>query len=232
MNKHLVWETLESYYSNSKLFLCLLVLIMTDKEETPSPRRSPTPIDPILFGMLKEIKDDLKALHTRVGSIEGQQPIPLRTQREEGQPSHGFQQPNPLPSQQQIYEEARRERHQRGRRLHQNNHQPNHRTRFDHRTNMVRQEREDYSHSPTAPHFRQHDYIDDFNDDYDLDEGYEEWRRARNHRRALPPRERRDPDIDGLGRVKVKFPAFEGKCDPDAYMDWETKIEQIGRAHV
>ena len=122
MNKHLVWETLESYYSNSNYFsVCLFVLIMTDKEGTPSPKRSPTPIDPILFGMLKEIKDDLKALHTRVGSIEGQQPIPLRTQREEGQPSHVLPQPNPLPTQQQIYEEARRERHQRGRRFHQNN---------------------------------------------------------------------------------------------------------------
>ena len=64
-----------------------------------------------------------------------------------------------------------------------------------------------------------------------IPEGYEEWRRARNHRRAPPPRERRDQDIDGLGRVKVKFPAFEGKCDPDAYMDWETKIEQIWSCH-
>ena len=31
--------------------------------------------------------------------------------------------------------------------------------------------------------------------------------------------------------MKVKFPAFEGKCDPDAYMDWETKIEQIWSCH-
>ena len=91
-------------------------------------------------------------------------PIPLRSQREEGQPSHVFQQPNPLPSQQQLYEEGRRERHQRGRRFHQNNHQSNHRTRFDYHSNMVRQEREDYSHSPTPSQFRQRDYIDDFND--------------------------------------------------------------------
>ena len=47
---------------------------MTDKEGTPSPRRSPTPIDPVLFSMLKEIKDDLKSLHTRVNTMEVQQP--------------------------------------------------------------------------------------------------------------------------------------------------------------
>ena len=139
MNKHLVWATLESYYSNSNYFhVCLFVLIMTDKNGTPSPRRrSPTPIHLVLFDMLKEIRDYLKSLRTEVGSIAG--------------------------------------------------HHTNHRTRFD-QHHMVRQEREDYSHSLT-PYYRQRDYIYDFNDVYDLDEGYEEWRRARKNRRAPPPRE-------------------------------------------
>ena len=41
----------------------------------------------------------------------------------------------------------------------------------------------------------------------------------------------REPEQDGIGKIKVKIPTFEGKCDPDIYMMWETKIEQIWSCH-
>ena len=195
MNKHLVWETLESYYSNSNYFhVCLFVLIMTDKKGTPSHRRSPTPINPVLLDMLKEIKDDLKSLHTtfdsietRVGSIAG--------------------------------------------------HHPNHRTRFD-QHHMVRQEREDYSHSLTPSHYRQRDYIYDFNDDYDFDEGYEEWRRVRNNRRTPPPREgsslnswitRLEDNIEHVQHYLATPRKSPSKCKADTTT---RDLLEIGRAHV
>lgn len=36
---------------------------------------------------------------------------------------------------------------------------------------------------------------------------------------------------DGIGRIKVKIPSFEGKVDADACIDWETKIEKIWDCH-
>ena len=29
----------------------------------------------------------------------------------------------------------------------------------------------------------------------------------------------------------MKIPTFDGKCDPDVYLEWETKIEQIWSCH-
>jgi hypothetical protein len=35
-------------------------------------------------------------------------------------------------------------------------------------------------------------------------------------------------DIDrNLGSIKLKIPAFKGKTDPKAYLDWEKKVEMI-----
>ena len=31
--------------------------------------------------------------------------------------------------------------------------------------------------------------------------------------------------------MKIKIPSFEGKCDVDAYIEWETKVEQIWSCH-
>ena len=52
----------------------------------------------------------------------------------------------------------------------------------------------------------------------------EEWRSV--HQRHQPPR-RREVEQDGIGKIKVKIPSFEGRCDPEVYLEWETKIEQI-----
>jgi hypothetical protein len=60
--------------------------------------------------------------------------------------------------------------------------------------------RERYENRPTRRHIRPHsdfEYRGDFDDLGDVD---------RN-----------------LGSIKLKIPAFKGKIDPEAYLDWEKK---------
>lgn len=58
---------------------------------------------------------------------------------------------------------------------------------------------------------------------------YEGWQAEPS--RGYQTRRGREPEQDGIGKIKVKIPSFEGKCDPDVYMEWETKIEQIWTCH-
>jgi len=48
------------------------------------------------------------------------------------------------------------------------------------------------------------------------DDGYEEGKRHRHRRNR-----------DGMDDVKVKIPKFLGTYDPEAYLDWEMKVDQI-----
>jgi hypothetical protein len=41
-------------------------------------------------------------------------------------------------------------------------------------------------------------------------------------------RPRRDNDI---GKIKIKIPSFQGKNDPEAYLEWETKMEMVFDCH-
>jgi hypothetical protein len=56
------------------------------------------------------------------------------------------------------------------------------------------------------------------------DSGDEEDRRRRR-------RDRRERE-EGMRGIKIKVPTFIGKSDPDAYLEWETKIEQIFNCHT
>lgn len=42
---------------------------------------------------------------------------------------------------------------------------------------------------------------------------------------------RRRQGGDNLRGVKIKVPSFVGKSDPEAYLEWETKLEQIFNCH-
>ncbi|KAL0313445.1 UNVERIFIED_CONTAM: hypothetical protein Sradi_5743800 [Sesamum radiatum] len=44
------------------------------------------------------------------------------------------------------------------------------------------------------------------------------------------PRRHREED-GGLGGVKVTIPSFKGKSDPEAYLEWEMRVEQIFSCH-
>ena len=36
---------------------------------------------------------------------------------------------------------------------------------------------------------------------------------------------------DDLGSIKVKIPSFQGKNDPEAYLEWEQRIEMVFDCH-
>ena len=82
-------------------------------------------------------------------------------------------------------------------------------------------------HTGDTPRSSRHE--EDFDQGYEDGgyQGYDEWDRRGRHHAPRHPRQQED----GLGRIKVKIPPFEGKCDPDAYMEWEEKIEQILMCH-
>ncbi|KAL5537406.1 hypothetical protein UlMin_046032 [Ulmus minor] len=48
------------------------------------------------------------------------------------------------------------------------------------------------------------------------------------NREARMGRPRRDND---LGNIKIKIPSFQGKNDPEAYLEWETKMEMVFDCH-
>jgi hypothetical protein len=48
------------------------------------------------------------------------------------------------------------------------------------------------------------------------------------NREAIMGRPRRDND---LGNIKIKFPSFQGKNDPEAYLEWETKMDMVFDCH-
>ena len=41
----------------------------------------------------------------------------------------------------------------------------------------------------------------------------------------------RVPVDDGIGRVKITIPPFSGRCEPEDYLEWEMRVEQIFDAH-
>ncbi|KAL5539529.1 hypothetical protein UlMin_043657 [Ulmus minor] len=52
--------------------------------------------------------------------------------------------------------------------------------------------------------------------------------RGYGNREARMDRPRRDND---LGNIKIKIPSFQGKNDPEAYLEWETKMEMVFDCH-
>ena len=53
------------------------------------------------------------------------------------------------------------------------------------------------------------------------------------HRRQRGHRDRggRNKEDGNLDSIKMKIPAFQGKSDPEAYLEWETKMEWIFACH-
>ena len=41
----------------------------------------------------------------------------------------------------------------------------------------------------------------------------------------------RVPVDDGVGCVKITIPPFSGRCEPEDYLEWEMRVEQIFDAH-
>ena len=51
-----------------------------------------------------------------------------------------------------------------------------------------------------------------------------------SYRRDEQGRRDRNKD-DGLSGIKIRIPSFQGKTDPEAYLEWEKKMEFIFDCH-
>ena len=54
---------------------------------------------------------------------------------------------------------------------------------------------------------------------------------AGNRRRYGGDREARNQVDNYLGNIKMRIPAFQGKSDPEAYLEWEKKMELVFDCH-
>ena len=88
---------------------------------------------------------------------------------------------------------------------------------------LNRQRRERAAQRPAA------DYIEEFNEEDD-DEDYDR-HSVGNNRRFGGDRRSRNREDDHLGSIKMKIPSFQGKNDPEVYLEWEKKVEFIFDCH-
>ncbi|KAL4285265.1 hypothetical protein GQ457_16G017660 [Hibiscus cannabinus] len=74
------------------------------------------------------------------------------------------------------------------------------------------------------------EFEEEYNDEVYDEQAYE--RTSEQHVRRQEPRNRVRPQIDNnLSNIKITFPPFQGKTDPEAYLEWEKKIEHIFECH-
>ncbi|PON79426.1 hypothetical protein PanWU01x14_011610 [Parasponia andersonii] len=52
-----------------------------------------------------------------------------------------------------------------------------------------------------------------------------------SHMRYGRDREARNQVDNNLGNIKMRIPVFQGKSDPEAYLEWEKKIELVFDCH-
>ncbi|KAL0439958.1 UNVERIFIED_CONTAM: hypothetical protein Slati_2478800 [Sesamum latifolium] len=83
-----------------------------------------------------------------------------------------------------------------------------------------------HASNPRPQHPIYNEYLEDPSDG----EEYEDIRPRRVNRPRDRPRRPREED-GGLGGVKVTIPSFKGKSDPEAYLEWEMRVEQIFSCH-
>ena len=95
--------------------------------------------------------------------------------------------------------------------------------RFDEQRNRRFDEQRDYRRNDRRENMR-------FGDRYERDE-YD--KREHDDRRVHGRRDHgRREHVDGdLGSIKMKIPSFQGRNDPEVYLEWEKKIELIFNYH-
>ncbi|XP_068657917.1 uncharacterized protein [Aristolochia californica] len=58
-----------------------------------------------------------------------------------------------------------------------------------------------------------------------------DWMSIASHRRYDRNREARNRVDNNLGSIKIKIPTFQGRSDPEAYLEWEKKMELVFDCH-
>jgi hypothetical protein len=117
------------------------------------------------------------------------------------------------------------------------------RDRIDKQDAVIATWREGYpQRAPNARRQERCAHVDDFDDDHDDEFEDEDDRAFNGEGRFVPRGERRgrgfqrDPRWQNetnrnLGNIKMKIPSFQGKNDPEAYLEWEKKVELIFECH-
>ena len=65
--------------------------------------------------------------------------------------------------------------------------------------------------------------------DFENENGYDS--SVSNRRYGGRHREDRNREDNNLGNIKMKIPSFQGKNDPEAYLEWERKVELVFDCH-
>ena len=78
---------------------------------------------------------------------------------------------------------------------------------------------------PRAEPYPRRNYGEEDFEEFDYDEGGADRRRYEQGRRD----NRREDD--NLGSIKSKIPEFKGRNDPEAYLEWEKRIENVFDIH-
>ena len=68
-------------------------------------------------------------------------------------------------------------------------------------------------------------------EDIENDEKFEEFDEPYLNRGKFGRRGTRNREDDNMSSIKMKIPSFQGKSDPEAYLEWEKKMEFIFDCH-
>ena len=192
---------------------------------TPSRENSPEPVNPEVFNLLKKMSDSLEALTGRIATLEVKEKDraaePLRSEPERGGPSR-WMPTEPLVSQQAAYEAFLRSSQPQATPPYTFPTPPNY--------GYVPNATQEPPTFPTPP-INNNNFGAAFpaNNGPGYQGGFAFPGGRRNDFYMGP--QRFPQEQDGIGKIKVRIPSFDGKVDPDAYMAWETKIEQIWSCH-
>ena len=96
-----------------------------------------------------------------------------------------------------------------------------------HFPNVQRRER----FQPRGVRVEEEEYFGEGFDDENDRESIGNHRRYGGRGREVRGREVRNREDNNLGSIKMKIPSFQGKSDPETYLEWEKKVELVFECH-
>ena len=217
-----------SIFSNSNLLsVCFSFFMANDQEEHNSDKSSDIPT-PEMFNMMKKMMDGLEALTIEVNKLKARPTGPiipdveknptsprvqLRSASEPGGTSKGKDQMSPDQAAYDAYVEETQRKQGLSAPPPPNGEIPPGAQHFGYDGCTFREN----NSRPITPNNANAFHANQFagnNEKFRYPEG---GRTAHYH--GENSMQRREPEQDGIGKIKVKIPPFVGHCDPNAYMD-------------
>lgn len=195
-----------------------------ENEPHPTSSQSTTP-PPEWQATMATMKEALTILLAKVANIEAKAtkplpktpPIPLASHFQMGGPS-SQNQSKPLPPQEALFPPRKNQSHDTLRRPMRQE-----KTQGPSLPPIQTQRAISEHHSPYMNRYDD-EFFYDMHDDRYMGHGWGNGRPWFNM-----PRTREQEDV--IDKVMVKLPSFEGKCDPNLYMEWKQKMEQVWTCH-